>query len=241
MLPRTCPACKHRSLIYSQTEVYCTNCPIYRKPLSMFQKPFVWASKKQGWWRVPILLWFGVMLVQNWHNPWFAINRLANPFSALDLGIHELGHMLFEPFGEFMHIAGGCLFQCLFPLLWMIGFLQKRWYFAASMCWCWLGLNLFDVAAYAADARARLLPLTTGLAGLGDQGSDEAYDKAHDWYQLLSRTHHLNWDLAIGHMLRVAATMSTFIGLTMGVVLVFYMFSSAAHRAFLQHDTSANN
>lgn len=95
------------------------------------------------------------MLVDNWNNPAYALNRLSDPFSALDFGIHELGHIIFAPLGEFMRKLGGSLFQCLFPLLWVIGFLQKRWYFAASMCLCWLGLNLFDIATYAADARAR--------------------------------------------------------------------------------------
>jgi hypothetical protein len=164
-----------------------------------------------------------VMLRQNLQNDSFALNRVGNPFSALDLGMHELGHILFSPFGMFLHIAGGSLFQCLFPILGMIGCLQKRWYFGFTMCWCWLGLNFFDVATYAADARARLLPLSTGLAGLGEQGSDEAYDRAHDWYQLLSRTGHLQSDQAIAHGLRIAGTSVMILGIAMGTFLIINM------------------
>ena len=131
-----------------------------------------------------------------------------------------------------MHILGGSLFQCLFPLLGLVGFLQKKWYFAASLCFCWLGLNLFDVATYVADARARLLPLSVGFGafGIDPSDTDSAYDHAHDWYQILSRTHHLNSDLTIAHGLRVAATVVFLIGLTLGAILLIQMFASSIQR-----------
>jgi hypothetical protein len=171
------------------------------------------------------------MLYVNIKQPWFAEDtRVSNFFSGLDLGIHELGHIIFSPFGDFIHIAGGCLFQCIFPILWLVSLHFKKWYFASAMCWCWLGMNLFDVGAYAADARARLLPLSVGPAGISEQGSDESYDKAHDWYQMLSRTHHLNWDLAIGHIFRVAGTVSFIIGLSIGLLLIAQMLISSLQR-----------
>lgn len=231
MIPTACPVCKQKSLTFEQDVIVCANCKAYRKPLNLLQKSVVWAKTRRLWgWRIIILAWFVFLLVQNWRNPSFAMNRFGNPFSALDLGIHELGHVLFAPFGEFMRIAGGSLFQCIFPLLWLVGFLQVRWYFAAAMSWCWLGLNLFDVAAYAADARARTLPLATGLAGLYEQGSDEVYDQAHDWYQLLSRTGNLQSDLAMAHFLRLAASIATFIGLILGLLLILNMFKHTASR-----------
>lgn len=131
-----------------------------------------------------------------------------------------------------MHILGGSLFQCLFPLLWLIGFLQKKWYFAASLCLCWFGLNLFDVAMYAADARVRLLPLSVGLGvfGIDPTDTEAAYDHAHDWYQILSRTHHLNSDLVIAHGMRLAATIIFLIGLTLAAILLIQMFISSIQR-----------
>lgn len=236
LLSRRCPVCKHASLMFDEDLVSCTNCAVYNKPLNIFQKPFAWASGKWWWWRVPILLWFGIMLVQNWHDPWFAIARTSNPFSAFDFGIHELGHLLFQPFGEFLYIAGGSLFQCLFPVVGIFAFLQIRWYFAAAMCLPWLGLNLFDVATYAADARDRLLPLG-GWAGLSEQGSNEAYDKAHDWYQLLSRTHHLQSDQAIAHGLRVTGTSVILCGIILGSVLVTFMLLTTLNK-FTAHETA---
>ena len=152
----------------------------------------------------------------------------------LDFGIHELGHVLFMFFGDFMHILGGSLFQCTFPLLWMVGFYQKKWYFAASMCWCWLGLNLFDVATYAADARARLLPLSIGpgAMGLDDAQADTMYDQAHDWYQILTRVGHLQSDLAVANGLRVAGTIAFMVGFILGGILLYHMLNGFLQRYY---------
>jgi hypothetical protein len=241
MLPKTCPACKQKALAYDPTLVYCTSCPIYRKRLNFIMRVLVWATTKKGWWwRLALAGWFGVMLVQNWHNPGFALARTSNPFSALDMGIHELGHVIFAPFGEFMHIAGGSLFQCIFPLLWLIGFLQVRYYFAAALCWCWLGLNFFDVATYAGDAQARLLPLAGGLDSIGAADSETAYDQGHDWYQLLSRTGHLQADQAIAHFLRIAGTAVFVLGLVIGLVLITYMVAGSINRVADRRAKAAN-
>ncbi len=226
MLPTICPVCEQDALHYDKDNIYCTNCE-YSKPLTWLQKPFAWATDKQPLWRVGILALFVLFLCLNLKDPSYALNRLANPFSMFDFGIHELGHIIFRPFGEFMTILGGSLFQCIFPFLWMAGSIQKRWYFAACMCWCWVGLNLFDVATYAADARARLLPLAAGPGGIGADASDESvYDHAHDWYQILSRTGHLNSDLAIAQGLRIAAVITFLIGFTLGGMLLVRMFKS---------------
>lgn len=204
----------------------CIRCKAYRKPLRFFQKPLGWAIGRSWWLRLPILIWFAIMLQQNLNDTAFALQRLSNPFSALDMGMHELGHELFSAFGEFefMHILGGSLFQCLFPLLWILAFLLRRWYFAASMCVAWLGLNFFDVATYAADARARILPLAMGLGGIGADQSDPAtYDRGHDWYQILSRTNSLESDALIASGLRAAGTIAMLLGLLFGSLLLIQM------------------
>jgi hypothetical protein len=207
-------------LSYNDGYVFCSNCNLYRKKLGLWQKAMIWAEDKVWWYRVPVIGWFAWLFYRSLNNPELTSMR-TNVLSIFDLGIHELGHFIFMFLGRFMHILGGSLFQCLFPILCMIGFLQKKAYFAASMCWCWLGYNLYDVSVYAADARARLLPLV-GPGGLGD-GSDEAYDAGHDWYQLLSRTNHLSSDLAIARGLRIAAALCFVTGLTLGVILMIRM------------------
>lgn len=206
-----CPICKKDDLRRTATEIYCANCDSYRRRFSLLQIVTNWAAGRTWWWRTIVVMYVGFLLAQNLRDSSFALNRIGSPFSALDFGIHELGHILFIPFGEFMTILGGSLFQCLFPLLWFVAAWRKRWYFGAAFCIGWLGLNMFDVATYAADARARLLSLAT-------LSSD--YDSAHDWYQILSRTGHLEWDHTIAQLLRTGASFAMVISLTLMTLLI---------------------
>src|SRR5579885_2901102 len=53
----------------------------------------------------------------------------------VDLPIHEFGHVLFRPFGQWMTYLGGSLFQCLLPALIGVAFLWKmRNPFGAAFC-----------------------------------------------------------------------------------------------------------
>src|SRR5882762_871742 len=70
----------------------------------------------------------------------------------VDLIIHEAGHLIFIPFGQFMHILGGSLFQTVFPLLYVGYFYFKRDYFSSSFLLFWTGVNLINVSVYASDA-----------------------------------------------------------------------------------------
>ena len=96
----------------------------------------------------------------------------------VNLAFHEFGHVLFGPFGRFMAILGGSLFQVLFPLVFVVAFsLQMRDNFAASICLWWCGQSFIDVSPYIADAPYRVLPL---IGGLGEE--------SHDWGNLLTMT-----------------------------------------------------
>lgn len=226
MFPTQCPICKQESLEYNDDETYCPKCLVYRKRLNIVQRQIIWARKRKYWgWRIAILLWFVVVLVQNIIDNDFSIQRTANPLSLFDFGIHELGHALFSFLGDFIHILGGSLFQLLFPLIVIAAFLQQKWYYAAALCWCWLGISLFDVATYVADARARLLPLAVGPAifSVDMSNPDAAYDRGHDWYQLLSRTGLLDFDLSIAFGIRVAAVIAFVIGFILAGFLLWHM------------------
>ncbi len=232
MLPKKCPLCHKKSLQYQDDFIYCPSCKNYKKKLNLLQKPLVWANNKSWILRVPILFWFGYMLRENINNPKWSLNRLDNPFSAIDLGIHELGHKIFIPFGEFMTILGGSIFQCFFPVLCFAAFIKQKWYFASSLCFCWLGINLFDVAGYVADARAREIPLSIGPAifSIDASNTDAAYDSAHDWYQILSRIGRLQQDIAIANNLRLLATIFFIVGLVMASILVVQMILGSIQR-----------
>ena len=153
------------------------------------------------WWaRVPLLVWFGYMLVRSLLDPAY-----SSLFVALNLAIHEIGHILWSPFGQFLEILGGSLTQCLAPLVSMGFFLRQRDYFAAAFCFGWLGLNLFEVALYVGDARAMGLSLVTPGGG----------DAIHDWNWILGRLGLLQMDRMFAWWLRAggAVCMLAFLGI----------------------------
>jgi hypothetical protein len=92
----------------------------------------------------------------------------------VNLVIHEAGHIIFRPFGEFMMIAGGSLFQVIMPALFVGYFWYNSKYYSAALVLFWVGESILNVSVYAGDSLALQLPL------LGGQ------DSVHDWNYLLS-------------------------------------------------------
>ena len=79
---------------------------------------------------------------------------------GIDLVFHEAGHVIFGFFGEFIAVLGGSLNQVLMPLIATIAFLRTRQPASATVTLWWTGQSLTDVAIYAADGRAKALPLS---------------------------------------------------------------------------------
>lgn len=95
------------------------------------------------------------------------------------LPIHEAGHVLLMPFGEFMTILGGSLFQLALPLAIGVGFLYKnRDNYAAALCLWWTSVSLIDLSPYIYDSLHPQLILLGGHTG---------EDGPHDWIYLLDR------------------------------------------------------
>jgi hypothetical protein len=95
------------------------------------------------------------------------------------LPIHEAGHILFIPFGEFMAILGGSLFQVLFPLI-IAGALlwTNRDAFGCAVGLWWASVSLIDLSPYIYDAKVPQLMLLGGHTG---------EDGPHDWIYLLGK------------------------------------------------------
>jgi len=109
------------------------------------------------------------------------------------LPFHEAGHVLLMPFGRFVSVLGGSLFQVAIPLLCGGVFLLKnRDPFAASVTLWWAGQSLMDLGPYIADARALRLPLLGGRTGAEVEG--------HDWEYLLGATGLLDHDVTLGRL-----------------------------------------
>jgi hypothetical protein len=175
-----------------------------------------WCAGK--WWaaRVPFLLLALWMWMRHASDPLY-----RSVFGGLDLGVHELGHFVFAPFGDLLGVFGGSLLQCLAPIIGMVMFLRQRDYFAVAFAWCWLGTNCFEVAAYAGDAVRMQLPLVTPGGG----------HPVHDWNYLLGALGWLGHTDAIAAAYRVSAHVSMLVGVAgMGWILAKMVASAAAAR-----------
>ena len=94
------------------------------------------------------------------------------------LPIHEAGHVLFSPLGEFMMILGGSLFQLALPFGIGVAFIVKhRDNFGAAIGLWWSSVSLVDLSPYIYDALHPQLTLIGGGTG--------ANDGPHDWIYLL--------------------------------------------------------
>ena len=130
-----------------------------------------------------------------------------------DLIFHEAGHILFMPFGRFMTVLGGSLFQILVPIICAIVFARQQgnWFACAVMVW-WAGQNLVDVAPYIADARKLQLTLIGGRTGAEVEG--------HDWEYILTALGWLHLDMRLGRAAHVLGSLVMLGGLGWAVSLV---------------------
>jgi hypothetical protein len=160
---------------------------------------------------VPRLIFAGVLSL---YFIWIAYDPMQGSFlDNVDLPIHETGHLLFRPFGEFMMVAGGSLFQVILPLVFIGYFLRRRQYYAAAIVGLWVGQSILNVWVYAADAVRMQLVLTSGFTG--SEGS------FHDWNYLLERTGLLNSTQRVAGLVRIAGTLTILVA---AAAAVYYSF-----------------
>jgi hypothetical protein len=118
----------------------------------------------------------------------------------VNLIIHEAGHTIFSPFGDFIHILGGSLFQVLVPMVFSGYFFFRGQYYSGALSLYWVGQNLMNVSVYARDAIVMQLPL------LGGDGV------IHDW----------NYINVLPHTGQIAATIY---GAGLGVMVIAFALS----------------
>lgn len=101
----------------------------------------------------------------------FVQQRKVPLLGGVDLGFHELGHMLTYVFPDIISALMGSVFQVAVPLGLAAYFgLRRRDLLAAGLCLAWAGTSAVDVSVYIADAPFQRLPLIGG---------------SHDWAYLL--------------------------------------------------------
>src|SRR5271167_2477688 len=109
-----------------------------------------WCKGKSALLRLPLLIYFAYVGYRQYEEP-VDYNSI---FGAINLCIHEGGHLLARPFGnEFFHIAGGTILQLAAPLICMAILLRQGDHFGVPFSLGWLSTNLINVGVYMADAR----------------------------------------------------------------------------------------
>jgi hypothetical protein len=145
---------------------------------------------------------------------WIAYDPMQGSFlDNVDLPIHEFGHLLFNPFGEFMMVAGGSIFQVVFPLVFVAYFVWQRSFYSAAIVMLWVGQSILNVWVYASDAVVMQLVLTSGVTG--------AEGGFHDWNYMLTELGLLDATKGVAKVIRLAGTL-TIIGAA--AVAIYYSF-----------------
>lgn len=133
---------------------------------------------------IGLVVWGYRFITNTWQSAYVMESFMHN----INLPFHEAGHLIFSPFGRFMHVLGGSLGQLLMPLICLGAFLYpNRNPFAASVALWWFAENLMDLAPYIGDARAGELPLLGGVTG-------SEVEDFHDWEVLLKMLGWLHYD-----------------------------------------------
>ena len=117
-----------------------------------------------------------LLLIAVWG--WFALvkNDQTPIFVYLNIAVHEMGHVLFQPFGELTMLIMGSGFEVVFPFaVGAVFLLRKRDLVSTAVAWGWAASALASAATYIADADDGRLAL------LGATGPDAA----GDWERIL--------------------------------------------------------
>lgn len=114
--------------------------------------------------------------------------------TMVDFISHEMGHVVFSFFGEFITVLGGTLGQLFIPVVCLLLTIHRRQWFYISLFSFWVGQSLLQVSTYIRDARSQQLELFSPGTILG--GSEPL----HDWHYLLDKTGLLWADQILGGM-----------------------------------------
>jgi len=167
-----------------------------------------WCRGRNGYARIPLWLFFAYIFIR--HVMSIEYQSIIYP---LNLGIHELGHLIFSFAGPFFNTLGGSLVESLAPIVGMWNFYVQEDYFALTMCFGWYSTALFSVARYVDDARAMKGPLVSPF-GAGE---------GHDWNYLLGQMGLLSFDHVIAGIIWWAAILSMTVCLVVGGWIILSM------------------
>jgi hypothetical protein len=163
--------------------------PLWRRVFDYVRAEAIEDCRDRSWEvRLPVVLF----LVYVWIRHMVEIEYGSFIFNGINFGFHELGHIVFRPFGEFLMVAGGTILQCLMPCLAAIALWRQRDMFGIAFCLGWFATNCFGCAIYAMDARGML-----NLVLYSPMGQSFGADGMGDWTRMLTTLGLLEWDTKI--------------------------------------------
>lgn len=149
------------------------------------------------------------MVVMGWHmaaSDYRIYTIMLVSYSLIP--VHEVGHILMLPFGEFLEAFGGTLFQEAMPLAIGVAFIvRNRDNFAAAVCLWWAGSGLIHSAAYVYDALDEQM-VASEVGG-------------HDWVAILEYLGQLHRAHQWGFVVHKLAVLVMIIGVIWGAVLLW--------------------
>jgi hypothetical protein len=149
-----------------------------------------WAKGRSAVARLPLLAYLVYGGLRHLLDPMY-----RTWFGGITLAFHEMGHLLFIPFGRTFTILGGSIMQLFVPTVAAIYLLlRQRDWFGLTVGGAWLGYSEWEMATYMADAVKEELD----LVGFG--GNPE-----HDWHNLFGQWHLLSHCEGIATFVRMCA------------------------------------
>ena len=156
------------------------------------------------------------------------LDNLLNPVNSttsqwvwfLTIAPHEMGHIICVPFGQFLTVAGGSIWQILFWLLLSVYALVMRRQISVFVLFGIItGHSFINLSVYIRDAGAREMPL---LFGLGKE--------AHDWGNLLTWTGLLDYDSVIADMALTTGAIFVVSMILLGLLAAWFMPRATGNR-----------
>jgi hypothetical protein len=122
----------------------------------------------------------------------------------VDLGFHEIGHVLFAWAPGLVPALSGSVVQVAVPVGLALYFLQRRESFASALLFAWAATSAANVSVYVADAQSQ----TLALLGNG----------RHDWAWVFSSLGHMEWAVPFSAGVRWFGVALALLGLIVAVV-----------------------
>lgn len=176
--------------------------------------PFIFAGRALVF--AGLAAWGWKFLRLDFVNDYWAIGQ--STMHTLNLVFHEAGHVLFRPFGWFMTILGGSLFQLMVPAF-LAGMFVFRYGnpFAGAVCTWWLGQSFIDLTPYIDDALEQKLPLLGGHTGADAPGN-------HDWANILGEFNVMEKHRHYATLADNAGTLLILVALAWGAWLLYRQY-----------------